>query len=88
MQRQMGQQGRAGRQVITFHFLIYILQITSHLPQLQHLQEVEALRQARCCSTLRLLQISRLRQVQSNLQYQHVLSILCFSRSTVYSEGY
>ena len=38
------------------------------MPQLQNLQKVEALQQARSRITSRLLQISRLRQVRSNLQ--------------------
>ena len=45
-----------------------VLQISSDMPQLQNLQKVEALRQAVSQNTSRVLEIPRLRHVQTDLQ--------------------
>ena len=46
-----------------------LLRISPDMPQLQNLQNVEALRQAKSHSTSRVLIISRLRHVRTDLQY-------------------
>ena len=48
----------------------FLFQLTLDVPQLWNLQKAKALPQADLCSTLRLMQVSRLRHFCKNLQYK------------------